>query len=173
MLMHRFGQLLYRTARSIVKDDCDAEDVLQSTYLLAYREIRKFRGDAKLSTWLVRIVVNEALACLRRRKRHANIVNMDPEALTAVMESMSGIGHGRLESPEHALIRADLRHLIDAKVDALPASYRTVFILRAIDGLSVAETAARLDIPKATVRTRFFRAKTRIREALPPAALGD
>src|SRR5688572_32681725 len=76
-LMRRFNRLLYRTARSIVKDDFDAEDVLQNAYLLAYREIGKFRGEAKLSTWLVRIVINEALACLRRGTRSAHVVSLE------------------------------------------------------------------------------------------------
>jgi RNA polymerase sigma-70 factor (ECF subfamily) len=81
ILMRRFDGLLYRTARSIVTDDADAEDVLQNAFLLAYRKISGFRGNAKLSTWLVRIVVNEALACARKRGQSLQLVTMDTEAL--------------------------------------------------------------------------------------------
>lgn len=81
ILMRRFHGLLYRTARSIVTDDAEAEDVLQNAYLLAYRKISEFRGDAKLSTWLVRIVVNEALACARKHGQSLHVVTMDTEAL--------------------------------------------------------------------------------------------
>jgi len=168
-LIRRFNQLLYRTARSIVKDDFDAEDVVQNAYVLAYRDIGNFRGESKLSTWLVRIVINEALACLRKRARSAHVINLDAQELDQMLESAAEPTGNRAALPEEILIRRDLRRLIDATIDKLPASYRTVFVLRAVHELSVAETAGRLDIPEATVRTRFFRARTLLCKALSVA----
>jgi RNA polymerase sigma-70 factor (ECF subfamily) len=165
-LIRRFNQLLYRTARSIVKDDFDAEDVVQNAYFLVHRDIGKFRGESKLSTWLVRIVINEALACLRKRARSAHVINLDAQELDQMLESAAEPTSNRAALPEEILSRCDLRRLIDATIDKLPASYRTVFVLRAVHELSVAETAARLGVPEATVRTRFFRARTQLCAAL-------
>ena len=164
-LMRRHNRVLYRTARSILKDDAEAEDALQEAYLRAFRAIGNFRGDAKLSTWLVRIVANEALARLRKRARAAQAIpithcGVDLEAAEEHMnESLP-------EQPEHAALRAQTRRLLEAKIDQLPDAFRTVFVLRAVEELSVEETAAALDIPEATVRTRFFRARSQLREAI-------
>src|SRR5688572_7020768 len=169
-LMRRFNRLLYRTARSIVRDDFDAEDVVQNAYLLAYRDIGKFRGEAKLSTWLVRIVINEALACLRRRTRSADILSLQDEACDGAVDAAYESTRARPERPEEAAIRSDLRRLLEAKIDELPLPRRSVFILRALEELSVAETAIALGIPEATVRTRFFRAREQLSLALSPEA---
>ena len=170
VLMRRFNRLLYRTARSIVRDEFDAEDVVQNAYLLAYRDIAKFRGEAKLSTWLVRIVINEALACLRRRTRSAHILSLEDEACDGALDAAYESTRARPERPEEAAIRSDLRRLLEAKIDELPLPRRSVFILRALEELSVAETAAALGIPEATVRTRFFRAREQLSLALAPEA---
>ena len=169
-LMRRFNQLLYRTARSIVRDDFDAEDVVQNAYLLAYRDISKFRGEAKLSTWLVRIVINEALACLRRRTRSANILSLEDDACDGAVDAAYDATRTRPERPEEAAMRSDLRRLLEAKIDELPLPRRSVFILRALEELSVAETAVALGIPEATVRTRFFRAREQLSATLPAEA---
>ena len=169
-LMRRFNRLLYRTARSIVRDDSDAEDVLQNAYLLVYRDIGKFRGEAKLSTWLVRIVINEALACLRKRTRSAHIVSLEDEACDEAVDAAYESTRVRPERPEEAAIRSDLRRLLEAKIDELPLPRRSVFILRALEELSVAETAVALGIPEPTVRTRFFRARQQLSAALPAEA---
>ncbi len=171
LLMRRFNQKLYRTARSILKDDAEAEDALQEAYLLAYRGIGKFRDDAKLSTWLVRIVVNESLGRLRKRSRRADVIPLDgdpggresePESEMAQMPSSAPAP----ESPERAALRAQTRRLLESKIDALPDTFRSVFVLRALEELTVEETAEVLAIPEATVRSRFFRAKSLLREAL-------
>jgi RNA polymerase sigma-70 factor, ECF subfamily len=166
-LMRRFNRLLYRTARSIVKDDCDAEDVVQNAYLLAYRDIGKYRGEARLSTWLVRIVINEAFACLRKRTRSPQTVSLSYDVCDEAIEPAAGAVNRHPEQPEDAAIRSDLRRLLEAKIDELPLPRRTVFILRALEELTVAETALALDIPEATVRTRFFRARMQLCAALP------
>jgi RNA polymerase sigma-70 factor (ECF subfamily) len=144
---------------------------VQNAYLLAYRDIGKFRGDAGLSTWLVRIVINEALNCLRKRTRSAHVLNLADDELDAAVEEAHGAMGSRTELPEESLARSDLRGLIEQKIDELPLPRRTVFILRALEEMSVSETAAALGIPEATVRTRFFRARLQLSEALGPHAL--
>jgi RNA polymerase sigma-70 factor (ECF subfamily) len=169
-LMRRHNRLLYRTARSILRDDCEAEDALQNAYLLAYREIRRFRGEAKLSTWLTRIVINEALGCLRKRSRAPAMVALEGNELDDAFEAASE--PSRSERPDDILLRADVRRTIQARIDELPLAYRTVFVLRAIEEMSVTEASEALGVPEATIRTRFFRARERLREALASEAGG-
>jgi RNA polymerase sigma-70 factor (ECF subfamily) len=166
LLMRRYNQILYRTARSILKDDAEAEDTVQEAYLLAYRNMDQYRGDARLSTWLVRIVANEALARFRKSRRRAEIIPIDGESEWnghAIEDMMDGPTR---EQPENAAARSEARHLLEKKIDELPDAFRTVFVLRAIDEMTVEETAHCLGIPEATVRTRFFRARSLLREAL-------
>ena len=166
LLMRRHNQALYRTARSILKDDAEAEDAVQEAYMLAYRAMGAFRGDAKLSTWLIRIVVNEAIARSRKRSRRAQIIQLSDEPETDADAAEVNVNEATTEQPEHAALRAETRRLLEAKIDALPEVFRTVFVLRALEELTVEETAASLDIPVATVRTRYFRARGLLREAL-------
>ncbi len=167
-LMRRYNQRLYRTARAILKDDAEAEDSVQEAYLLAFRAMAGFRGDAKLSTWLVRIAANEALGRLRKRSRAAAIIpldgnHFDGELAEAMEDDMMP---STPEQPENAALRAETRRLLEAKIDELPDAFRAVFVLRALEELSVEETAATLGIPDATVRSRFFRARGMLRAAL-------
>lgn len=166
MLMRRYNQSLYRAARSILKDDAEAEDAVQEAYLLAYQAIGKFRGDAKLSTWLVRIVVNEAIGRLRKRKRQAEVIQLDGTTNPFDEDAEMNMSALSPEQPERAAIRAQSRRLLEAKIDELPDTFRTVFVLRAIEEMTVEEAAVCLGIPEATVRTRYFRAKSLLREAL-------
>ncbi len=156
LLMRRHNQTLHRTARSILKDDAEAEDAVQDAYLLACRSIGNFRGEARLSTWLVRIVVNESIGRLRKRTRRAEVIQLGGEATEGA----------EMELPEHAAVRSEARRLLEAKIDELPDAFRTVFVLRGIEELTVEEAAKSLGIPEATVRTRFFRAKGLLREAI-------
>lgn len=165
-LMRRHNQTLYRTARSILKDDAEAEDAVQEGYLLAYKSMGAFRGDAKLSTWLVRIVANEAIGRMRKRSRRAEIISF-----TDPLECDAEAAHGDVsdtapDGPEHLAMRGEIRRLLEARIDQLPDVFRTVFVLRAVEEMTVEETAAVLDIPAATVRTRFFRARELLRAAL-------
>lgn len=166
LLMRRYNQTLYRTARSILKNEADAEDAVQEAYLRAYRGMAKFRGDAKLSTWLVRIVINEAIARRRLSSRHAEVIRLDGESEQDSGVEQMNVNESRPEQPERAVLRAETRRLLEAKIDALPDAFRTVFVLRALEEMSVEEAAAVLEIPEATVRTRFFRAKGLLRETL-------
>ncbi len=166
LLMRRYNQTLFRTARSILRDDAEAEDVVQEAYLLAYRGIDKFRGDAKLATWLTRIVVNEAIAKSRKASRRAEVIRLDGEIEWTSDATEATMNASTPESPERAAMRAQARHLLETKIDELPQAFRTVFVLRALEEMSVDEVATCLDIPEATVRTRFFRARSLLREAL-------
>jgi RNA polymerase sigma-70 factor (ECF subfamily) len=162
-MMRRYNRRLYRTARAILKDDSLAEDALQEAYLAAFRHMDDFRGDAALGTWLTRIVVNQALQALRRTRRDRVVVPF--EESDAQHEALN-VADSPDTGPENMLLRAQTRRLIERNIDALPEGYRTVFVLREVEDLTVEETAAALDIPAATVRTRLFRAKARLRESL-------
>ena len=162
-LMRRYNRMLFRTARAILRDDAEAEDALQEAYLQAYGSLASFRAEAKLSTWLARIVANEALMRLRKQTRRAEIVPMqsaDAPEVEQVMDSDMD------NAPDTRAARGEMRRLLEAQIDALPEIYRTVFMLRAVEELSAEETAAVLEIPAATVRTRLFRARSLLREAL-------
>jgi RNA polymerase sigma-70 factor (ECF subfamily) len=162
-LMRTYNRRLFRTARAILRDDAAAEDALQEAYLRIYGSIGSFRGDSKLSTWLVRIVANEALARRRKDQRRAEIL-----PIHGGDEEEHGVEHGvdKQDGPQRQAERSEIRQLLEAKIDALPDAFRAVFVLRALEELSVDETAAALGIPEATVRTRFFRARSQLRESL-------
>lgn len=166
LMMRRYNQPLYRAARSILKDDGEAEDVVQETYVQAYKAMGGFRGDAKLSTWLTRIAVNEALGRARKHKRRAEIIQLadTPEPRDEAAEPY--MDQAAPEQPESAALRIEVRRLIESKIDGLPDAFRSVFVLRALEEMSVEEAAGCLGIPAATVRTRYFRAKGLLREAL-------
>jgi RNA polymerase sigma-70 factor (ECF subfamily) len=163
-LMRRHNRKLFRTARAILRDDGEAEDALQEAYLQAYQAIGTFRGEAKLTTWFARIVANESLMRLRKHARRADIVPLQPAAVLDGIDQIADTDMGK--SPERAAERLQMRRLLEANIDALPDDYRTVFVLRAVEEMSVEETAAVLGIPPATVRSRLFRARGLLREAL-------
>ena len=164
LLMRRHNQKLFRTARSILRDDAEAEDALQEAYLSALRAIGTFRADAKLSTWLVRIVTNEALGRLRRTRRGAEIIVLDADIDIESRRPMPT--DESAAQPEREAGRAEARAIIERKIDELPDAFRAVFVLRAIEEMGTEEIAASLGIPEATVRTRFFRARALLRESL-------
>jgi RNA polymerase sigma-70 factor, ECF subfamily len=163
-LMRRHNRALFRTARAILRDDAEAEDVLQEAYLQAYRAIGSFRGEAKLSTWLARIVANEALMRVRKRARRAEIVPLQAGMTETEINEIPD--ENMNDTPERSAQRSEMRRLLEAQIDALPDDYRVVFVLRAVQELSVEETAEALGIPQATVRTRLFRARSLLREGL-------
>lgn len=160
-LMRRHNRRLYRLARAMLRDDAEAEDALQEAYLDAYRAIGSFRGDSLLITWLSRMVLNECLGRVRKNARRQNVIPMGPND---EMETTAS-GHER-DRPERQVARAEIRVMLERKLDQLPQDFRTVFVLRAVEELSVEETAALLGIPEATVRSRHFRARGLLRESL-------
>lgn len=173
-IMRRHNRLLYRTARSILKSDAEAEDTLQEAYLRAWRALGTFRSEAKLSTWLVRIVINEALGRLRRSG--AQVIPLDAAMVSTNPDTQESMHDDPDQRPEQAAMRTQVRRLMEARIDTLPDAFRTVFMLRAVQELSVEEVSASLGLPEATVRTRYFRARGLLREGLSrdvDLAIGD
>jgi len=162
-LMRRYNRRLYRLARATLGDPMDAEDALQESYVSAYRSIGQFQVDSSLFTWLSRLVLNECLGRQRRSARRRNIIPMVSSNTDVDLSSMKA---DESVSPEHAAARAQLRTMLECKLDQLPDSFRVVFICRSVEEMSVEDTARCLDIPEATVRTRHFRAKSLLRESL-------
>jgi RNA polymerase sigma-70 factor, ECF subfamily len=155
ILMRRHNQRLYRIARSIVRNDLEAEDVVQQAYLAAYANLAQFAGVARFSTWLTRIGINEALARTRLRARRAEVEleeqeSMDPEE----------------PSPEDLVANREHATLLEAAIDELPQAYRVVFMMREVQELSVAETAECLGLSEENVKVRLHRARAMLRELL-------
>ena len=165
-VMRKYNGKLFRVARAILKDDTDAEDVLQDAYLDAYRHLGDFRGDSELSTWLTRIVVNHALMRLRREKRRSSIVPFQSMTAPDGETPETQVPDNRSESPSAGAIRAETRRILERRIDELPHSFRTVFVMREVEDMSMEEIAECLSISSATVRTRLFRARALLREAL-------
>jgi RNA polymerase sigma-70 factor (ECF subfamily) len=156
-LMRRYNQRIYRTVRSIVAGDPDAEDVMQQAYLSAYTHLAQFEERASFPTWLTRIAVNEALARIRPR-RLAMAVSQEERALERMESPRPG--------PEHNLLASELKNAVESEVAALPPSYRSVLVLREIEGLSTAEAAACLGVGEDVIKTRLHRARTILRDNL-------
>ena len=163
LVMRRYNQRLYRLARATLRDDAEAEDALQDAYIAAFRGLARFRGDASLSTWLSRLVLNECLGRKRRAARRDKVVPMT--SLPTGFDADNVVPDDG-ERPDAAALRAQVRVLLEHKLDELPEDYRSVFVLRSVEDLSVEETAECLGVPEATVRSRHFRARSLLREAL-------
>lgn len=161
VLMRRYNQRLYRVARSLLRDDIDAEDVMQEAYVRAYEHLKQFAGEAKFSTWLTKIAVYEALKRLRRQGRmeHLDSVLDSDRHVMARMTSDT-------RDPEQQTYDQELRLVLEGAIDSLPESYRLVFMLRSVEGLSVAATAGCLDIGEEAVKTRLHRARSLLRKDL-------
>ncbi len=162
-LMRRNNRRLYRLARGILNDQDEAEDAVQEGYVRAFTHIDGFKGEASLATWLARIVVNEALGRRRRRRPSVEIGSLANSL--AADSTIGGLGLAGAD-PEHAAARREIRWAIEDAIDALPAPFRVVFILRAVEQLGIKETAACLGIPDNTVKTRFHRANRLLRQSL-------
>jgi RNA polymerase sigma-70 factor (ECF subfamily) len=168
LLIRTYNQRLYRLARSILRNDGEAEDVVQEAYLRAFAHLGSFRGDSALSTWLSRIVINEALGRLRKRRRAA--ASEVPESYGEAHDSGARIIPFPLGSseadPERTMAQRQILDLVERATDDLPEVYRTVFVARVIEGLSMEETADLLGIKPETVKTRLFRARRLVRERI-------
>jgi RNA polymerase sigma-70 factor, ECF subfamily len=158
-VMRRYNQMLFRTVRSIVGDDLEAEDVLQDTYVRAFEHLWQFAGAAKFSTWLTKIAINEALSRLRRRRR---FLALDESAEIG----LSARGPSRTPGPEEEAVREQSTRLLEAAVDELPEPYRCVFVMRAINGMTTAETAECLNLTDENVKIRMHRARAMLRQHL-------
>jgi RNA polymerase sigma-70 factor (ECF subfamily) len=158
ILMRRHNQTLFRATRAILRSDDEAEDVMQHAYLRALEHLGEYEGRARFSTWLTRIAVYEALGRLRRQRRLEQLSDHDIDT----EDSMAV----KPPTPEQRASDAELRTITEAAIDALPQDFRVVFVLRAVEQMSVAEVSECLEIPQETVKTRFFRARQRLRLSL-------
>ncbi|NYT84043.1 RNA polymerase sigma factor [Pollutimonas harenae] len=165
-LMRRYNQRLYRVARSILRNDADAEEAVQEAFYCAYRAMAQFRGEAALSTWLVQIVVNESRKRLRKINRQSTWLEFNNDASRDDTTADTTMDEYTINQPENGLWRTQTRHILENHIDRLPDVFRTVFVLRAVEEFSVEETAACLGIPLATVRTRYFRSRALLRKTL-------
>jgi RNA polymerase sigma-70 factor, ECF subfamily len=153
-LMRRYNQRLFRVARSILRDDAEAEDTIQDAYVRAYEHLDSFAGAAKFSTWLTKIAAYESLRRLRRR------------AKTGDLDSVMDTATAATPSPERQAYDQELRTTLERAIDRLPDAYRSVFVLRVVEGLDVADTATALDVGLEAVKTRLHRARAMLRRDL-------
>ena len=164
-IIQTHNRRLYRVARSIVRDDGEAEDVLQEAYLRAFAALAEFRGDSSLSTWLTRIVLNQAMQRMRRRIE-APVTQIDPplERLAQVIPfPFSGY---QPVDPERAMAQREISQLLERAIDDLPEDFRTVLVARVIEDMSIEETADLLGLRPETVKTRLHRARRLLKAAL-------
>jgi RNA polymerase sigma-70 factor (ECF subfamily) len=165
LMTERNNQRLFRAAWSILGDRAEAEDVVQASYLRAFEAIGSFRGHASLSTWLTRIVINEALG--RERAARRRKARLDEDSILDLDEYREKLMAGSREGgPEGALALKQLRATLEAAIATLPRDFRLVFMMRDVEGLSVEDVAQALEFLPATVKTRLLRARRRLREAL-------
>lgn len=161
LIMRRYNQRLYRVARAILRDDAEAEDVMQDAYVRAYRHLDQFAGKAKFSTWLTRIAVHEALA---RQRRRAHFQDPEPAA-EAKGDAMDQFASS-IPTPEQQASTSEVRVMLERAIEGLPDSYREVFMLRDVEQMSIAEAAGALDISEENVKVRLHRARAMLRRNL-------
>jgi RNA polymerase sigma-70 factor (ECF subfamily) len=161
LVMRRHNQRLYRVARAILRDDGEAEDVMQDAYVRAYEHLDQFAGRAKFSTWLTRIAVHEALARQHRRNRYEELEPMS-EREGDPMDRFASL----TPNPEQQTSNFELRRLLEGAVEKLPASYRTVFMLRDVEEMSTTDAAYALEITEENVKVRLHRARALLRKSL-------
>jgi RNA polymerase sigma-70 factor, ECF subfamily len=162
LIIKQHNQRLYRIARGIVRNDSDAEDVLQEAYVRAFAALDGFRGEAALGTWLARIVINEALGFVRRRRPVIDIGLIATNS-TLYAQIIPFPDANRVPDPETTMVQSEIRVLLERAIDKLPSAFRDVLIARLVEGMSVAETAELFKIPSQTVKTRLFRARALLR----------
>jgi len=168
VVTRRNNQRLYRTAWSVLKNRAEAEDAVQEGYLRAFAAIDGFAGASSLSTWLTRIVLNEALGRRRAAQRKRHLLREQSVALIDdYREKLMG-GSATSSSPEADVARSQVAKLLEQAIADLPEPFRIVFMLRDVDGLSIEDTAEALEIPPQTVKTRLLRARRRLQAALAP-----
>jgi RNA polymerase sigma-70 factor, ECF subfamily len=161
ILMRRYNQLAYRSARMILREDAEAEDVMQDAYVRAYQNLGQFAGRAKFSTWLSRIAINEALSRKSRRSLY-----QEPEPMSEGQNQTMDRFASNVPSPEQQTSLRETRLLLERAIETLPEIYRTVFVLRDVEEMDTAGTAVALDITEETVKTRLHRAHLLLRKQL-------
>jgi RNA polymerase sigma-70 factor (ECF subfamily) len=172
LITKRNNQRLYRAAWSVLKNRDEAQDAVQEGYLKAFAAIGDFAGQSSLSTWLTRIVINEALGRLRTAQRRSRLLQRQSVAILEDYRETLMAGSDMAYSPEADVMRRQVAKLLERAIAKLPDIFRPVFMLRDIEGLSVEEAAEALQIPKETVKTRLLRARRRLQEELDPELRG-
>lgn len=159
VIMRRYNQRLFRIARTFIRDEDEIEDIIQDAYIKAYEQLHRFEFRSRFSTWLTRILINEALARVRSRKRSSPL----PQ------DGQSEYGHELFrndETPMERLMNTELKEILEKAVDGLPEKYRLVYMMREVEGMSVAETSDCLSITQTNVKVRLNRAKEMLRETI-------
>ena len=159
VLMRRHNERLYRAARAIVRDESEAEDVMQQAYVNAYAHLRQFDGRASFATWLTRIAVNEAISRARRRGRYQSFDDED-FGFERFMPMPT------VNNPERQAFSHEMKVILESAIDTLPHGQREVFMLREVEGLSTAETASSLGVSEDVVKTRLSRSRAALRRDL-------
>ena len=165
VIMRQNSRRLFRLARSIMKDDAEAEDVVQESYVRAFTRLSGFRGEASLSTWLTRIVLNEAYGRLRRRRATVALENVET-TLAAEAQIIPFPSSSSQPDPERTMAQQEIRQILECAIDALPEPFRIVLVARLVDEMSVGETANLLGLRPETVKTRLHRARLLLRHDL-------
>ena len=168
VITRRNNQRLFRAAWSVLRDRAEAEEAVQDAYLKAFAAMDGFMGQSSLSTWLTRIAINEALARRRTAERRKRLLEENSVAMVEQYREAASRASQTELSPEAEAMRRQMRELLERAIRELPDAFRTVFVLREVEGLSVEETAEVLGIPPETVKTRLFRARGRLQRALDP-----
>lgn len=161
VMVRRHNRLLFRTARGIVPDDAAAQDVVQETWLRAFAKLHSYRGESSLGTWLARMAINLAISSQRGKGRLVQFQDND-----ATEQAMDQPDQHAAESPDASAERGEMRALLQASIEGLPPIYRSVFMLRAVEDMSVEEAAFCLEVSQDVVKTRFLRARAMLREDL-------
>jgi RNA polymerase sigma-70 factor (ECF subfamily) len=156
VLMRRYNERLYRVAHGILRDRNEAEDVVQDSYVRAYKHLSQFAGAAKFSTWLIKIVIHEALARIRTRNRYSKV--SDWESMVARSE--------KSDNPEQELARREIGQIMEEAIEALPEKYRIVFMMREVEGMNTEETAESLSLGEEAIKSRLFRARALLRKSI-------
>lgn len=162
-ITRRFNRRLYRVARSILRNDSEAEDVVQETYVRAFTSLDTFRGEAGFGTWLTRIAMNEALGRLRRRRP---MVDWDTHGEDRIHAEIIQFPVSANNDPERTMARSEIRDVLERSIDQLPDAFRVVFVARIVEGMNVEETAELLGLRPETVKTRLHRARALLRDTL-------
>jgi RNA polymerase sigma-70 factor, ECF subfamily len=163
-ITQRYNRRLFRVARSILRDDAEAEDVVQETYVRAFTGLDHFRGDAAFGTWITRIAMNEALGRLRKRRPTVDWESYGENRTQA--EIIDFPVSAASNDPEKAMAQGQIRTVLEHAIDALPDAFRAVFVARIVEGMSVEETADLFGLQAETVKTRLHRARNLLRDAL-------
>lgn len=165
MIIRQNNRRLFRMARAIVNDDCEAEDVVQEGYVRAFTRLSDFRGESSFRTWLTRIVINEAYGRLRRRRPTVDLASAEP-TLAAQAEIIPFPSWSSRPDPETAMAQNEIHRLLERAIAALPERFRTVLVARLVEEMSIEETAGLLGLRPETVKTRLHRARLLLRADL-------